>query len=178
MSDLEDLSHLSNEQRNLLYENNRQRLKEIDAEPIEAKNNDNFMQISKENWRALGLLNRENHLAFNLLWWMGERINRQNALMVSIDTLCRIDGKSRQTVSNCIRYLKEHKWVQVVKIGTANAYVINSAVMWQSYGDMRGSAFSATVIVNLSEQDNLFDKDTKLKHFPILLEGVDSNVGI
>ena len=78
---------------------------------------------------------------------------RQNALVCSYETISKITGLGRTTLYKAIKYLKNHNWIEVIKIGTANAYIINSRVFWQSYGDKRLSVFHATIVASSDEQD-------------------------
>ncbi|KAB1400885.1 hypothetical protein F8150_22735 [Salmonella enterica subsp. enterica serovar Schwarzengrund] len=77
-----------------------------------------------------------------------------------------------------MKYLKEHNWVEVIKVGTANAYVINSRVLWQSHGDKKLTHFHATIVASSDEQDTpveAWDK-VKLNHFPCLSHDDDVTV--
>ena len=97
-------------------------------------------------------------------------MNRQNALMCGYETLGKITGLSRQSLYKSVKYLKEHNWIQVVKVGTANAYIVNSKVFWQSYGNQKMTVFHATVIASSDEQDEPIENwdSVKLKNFPFL----------
>ncbi|MES9320406.1 hypothetical protein ABEP90_12405, partial [Cutibacterium acnes] len=84
----------------------------------------------------------------------------------------QILGKSRPTLDRAVRLLREDNWIQVVKVGTANAYVLNSAVFWTDRGDKRHMAsFKAQIVTTLDEQDKDFraNPHVKLKHVPTLV---------
>ncbi|EAA4617832.1 plasmid replication initiation protein, partial [Salmonella enterica] len=69
-------------------------------------------------------------------------------------TLCQLMGKGRTTVYNAVKYLEDEKWIKVLKIGTANAYIVNSQVFWTTgLQKQRYAIFSATVITAATEQD-------------------------
>lgn len=140
--------------------------KQIDDE---AKNH-NFMQINRKYWRLIGDLSRENKNAFDILWLLAEKCNKQNAVVVSIDTLSKFINRKRTTTSQAIKFLEENKWLQIIKIGTSNAYVLNSAVFWRSRGDLKYTSFYASVIATRDEQSKTFDESVELKHIPILKE--------
>lgn len=130
--------------------------------------NHNFVQVNKQYWRAIGELSKRNPTAFQLLWFLAEKVNKQNAVIIGMDTLSKFVGKTRQSCSTAIKLLKEEKWVQVVKVGQANAYVINAAVFWQSTAQGKMAVFHAAVIADRDEQGVEFDEGVKLKSFPIL----------
>jgi CTP:phosphocholine cytidylyltransferase-like protein len=100
----------------------------------------------------------------------GEKMNRQNGILMSQQTIMEITGLSRASVQRGIKLLEDEKWVQPVKIGTAKAYVINSRVFWQADGKTKLASFSAQIVASAAEQDyKPEDWDgVRLRHFPIL----------
>lgn len=134
------------------------------------KRNYHFVQIEKRAMREIRRLAKESPAAHEILLILAEKMNRENAIMCSIQTLQQLTGRSRPTVSRAIKVLKDEMWVQVVKVGTANAYLINNSVFWQSSGDKKFAHFRAAIITSATEQDE--DPDVmakaKLKHFPYL----------
>ena len=135
-----------------------------------AKKNYNFVQIEKRALRLVRELYDDNPAAGKLLFILAEKMNRQNALVCSYDTMSKITGLGRTTLYKAVKYLKDHNWVEVIKVGTANAYVINSRVFWQSHADKKMTVFHATIIASSDEQDTPIEDWDKvsLKHFPFL----------
>ena len=67
-------------------------------------------------------------------------------------------GYSRAALSEAIKLLKEHRYIDVKKSGTSNVYLINKYLYWNSWGTNYAYAeFGANVIISASEQD----KDTQ-----------------
>ena len=95
-------------------------------------------------------------------------MNKQNAIVMSMQTLMAMTRWSRPTVSSAIKLLKDERWLQVLKIGTANAYIINNSVFWQASRDRKLTCFSAQIIASSFEQDDSIEDMDKLKlrHFP------------
>lgn len=152
-----------------------QHLKEREASEELAKKNHNFLQVQKRNLKEFRRLIKENPTAAQLMFLFAEKMNRQNALMCSFNTLGEITGLSRSTLSKAIALLKKEQWIEVLKVGTANAYLINHAVFWQDTADKKNShfVFGATIIASMSEQDEGAAtkeswKDVELRHFPFL----------
>lgn len=135
-----------------------------------AKKNYNFVQIEKRSLRLVRELYDNNPAAGKLLFILAEKMNRQNALVCSYDTMSKITGLGRTTLYKAVKYLKDHNWVEVIKVGTANAYVINSRVFWQSHGDKKMTVFHATIIASSDEQETPVEDWDKvsLKQFPFL----------
>jgi hypothetical protein len=134
------------------------------------KKNYNFVQIEKRALREIRFLMDRNTTAAKVMFILAEKMNRQNALVCSYDTLSKITGFGRTSLHKAIKYLKESQWIQVVKVGTANAYIINSKVFWQSYGDKKMTVFHAAIVASSDEQEEPVENWDKvqLKHFPFL----------
>lgn len=147
-----------------------QELAEQEKAEARAKKNFNFVQIEKRALKEVRTLYERNATAGKLLFILAEKMNRQNALVCSYDTMSKITGLSRQTLYKAVKYLKEENWIQVIKVGTANAYVVNSRVFWQSSGDKKFTVFNAAIVASSDEQDEPVENWDKveLKHFPFL----------
>jgi hypothetical protein len=139
-----------------------------DAQTELAKKNFDFLQLEKRNIKEVrGLIGRSPKASI-ILMLLAEHMNKQNAIVMSMQTLMSITKWSRPTVSGAIKLLKDERWLQVLKIGTANAYIINNSVFWQSSRDQKLSYFSAQIVASSNEQDESTDEMAKLKlrHFP------------
>lgn len=145
-----------------------QELREREREEDLARKNYNFLQLEKRTVGELKRLTQASPKAATLLYTLAERMNKQNAIVMSQSTMQSLLGWSRPTISAAIKLLKEEQWLQVLKIGTANAYIINSRVFWQSTGNLKHTVFNAQIIASASEQSESFEElqKVKLKHFP------------
>lgn len=154
-----NLQNLNNNLTNQLLE------KEIE---FRKKANKDFVQLYKKELIQLRALAEKDPNALSVLFILVEKMNKQNAIVVSQKALMQWTEKSRTTIHNAIKALEETKFVQIVKIGTSNAYVVNSTVFWQSDAltKERTTTFSAQVVAIESEQDEGFIeqwKDVKLE---------------
>tara|TARA_R110001606_G_C15321507_1_gene644690 strand:- start:307 stop:792 length:486 start_codon:yes stop_codon:yes gene_type:complete len=135
-----------------------------------AKNLD-FVQVSRSDLRAIADLGAKSSLALDLLMTLAQSMDKQNAVMISYKAMEQILGKSRPTLDRAIRLLKQDNWIQVVKVGTANAYVLNTGVFWTDRGDKRPLAnFNARVVTTLAEQDKDLREcpQVSLKRVPVI----------
>ncbi|MDI6508930.1 replication/maintenance protein RepL, partial [Bacillus wiedmannii] len=64
-------------------------------------------------------------LASEIFVFFLDNMNNNNLVMASQQLLSVEFGKGRTTIYKAIRYLEEHKFKNVAKVGTANAYIIN-----------------------------------------------------
>lgn len=130
-----------------------------------------FVQLSRNSMKEIRLLADTNKLSLKILMILAEKMNRQNAVVISQKTLCQLLGKGRTSVYNAVKTLEDGRWLKTLKIGTANAYIINERVFWTDLTDKRRYAiFSANVIVSEEEQEiSAEDWDAiETKHFPFL----------
>lgn len=149
---------------------NAQNLREKEAAEALAKKNYNFLQVEIKTLKEFRRLADQSPKALKLLFTLAEKMNRQNGIMASNATLSQIAGMSIPTVTRAIKLLKDERWIQVIRIGTANAYVINSTVFWKSTGDQKHASFHAQIIATSTEQTDPVESwdGVTLKHFPFL----------
>lgn len=144
----------------------------IEKERVEKKKlPSDFVQLSRKAMKEIRILAETNKLSLKILMILAEKMNRQNAVVVSQKTLCQLVGKGRTSVYNAVKTLEDGRWLKILKIGTANAYIVNERVFWSDLTDKRRYAiFSANVIVSEDEQEmSAEDWDAiETKHFPFL----------
>lgn len=134
------------------------------------RKNLNFVQFDRRAMSSHRQLIRKSSLAAEILSFFTEKMNKQNALVCSYKALQELTGYSRATVARAIKVLKDDQWIQVIKIGNANAYVVNSAAFWTTAANgKKYSMFHATVIAAESEQEQLAIEmnNLKLKTIPV-----------
>lgn len=125
-------------------------------------------RAAEKNLRALQIANPSASLVFSVI-----RENMQigtNAVAISNTALCKIIGKSRATVTRAIKHLADHNYVDIVKIGTTNTYVVNEQVAFAGSAGQRKAVFSATVVAHECEQEEGWDQVKKLKAVPVIYE--------
>ena len=117
------------------------------------KGNVNFVQVSRSAMAAHRELNKESPCASNILSLFAEHMDRSNVIVASNKMIGELTGYSRSSVTNAIKVLERRKFVQIVKIGNINSFVVNSRVFWTSGRDkLVYSKFHATVLASASEQ--------------------------
>jgi len=127
------------------------------------RQNLNFVQIDRRTMAAHRKLNMESPTAANILSLFTEHMDKSNAIVISSKAIQELIKCSRASVSSAIKKLKDDKWIQIVKIGNANAYVVNSAAFWTASRNSKYySKFHATVIATESEQEIAVQKMAKV----------------
>lgn len=132
------------------------------------RKNNNFVQVSRSSIADLRRLQVQDQFAAYLLFLFAEKMNKQNAVIMSVKTIMQITDKSRATVMRAIKRLRDERWIQVVKVSTANAYVLNNVVFWSDYAYRRYATFSATIVASQDEQVENWE-GIQLKHFPFVI---------
>lgn len=154
----------------------------VEAEKREelARKNFNFLQVEKKTLKDLRRLVATSVPAAQVIMLLGEKMNKANAVVCSFKTLSEITKYSRSTLAVAVKLLEAERWIQVVKVGSANAYVVNSAVFWQDTGaKKRHASFHATIIASESEQDDGYVENwegVQLRQFPVLSRSSDERV--
>ena len=149
-------------------------LEEKDKELSQKKNLD-FVQLYKKELKQLRSLVKLNPTAAQILLVFVEKMNKQNAVIMSYKTLEQITKKKRNTCSKAIKDLREAKFINIIKVGNANAYVVNSNVFWSTDNQIKEkfAIFTATVVACGADQDEDFEdwSNVKLKKIPIIYPG-------
>jgi hypothetical protein len=123
-------------------------------------------RAAEKNLRALQKANSTAALAFSVI-----REHMQigtNAVTISNAALSHILGKSARTIARATKYLSENKYVQVIKTGNTNTYVVNEQIAFAGSAGQRRAVFSSTVVAHECEQDEGWDNIEKLKAVPII----------
>lgn len=149
-------------------------IEERDREKNQKKNID-FVQLYKKELKQLRGLVKLNPTAAQILLVFVEKMNKQNAVIMSYKTLEQITKKKRNTCSKAIKDLREAKFINIIKVGNANAYVVNSNVFWSTDNQIKEkfAIFTATVVACGADQDDDFEdwSNVKLKQIPIIYPG-------
>jgi len=142
-------------------------LKQIRKDPAD------FAMLTRGYIRDIRELSRRSPSAFQVFMLLTERMNKTNAIVISQSTLCQLLNYGRTAIHNAIRLLESERWLQIVKIGTANGYVINSKVVWRDHSGKRYASFYAEVVVSESDQGRPVEDwdNVELRHVPVLQAG-------
>ena len=125
-------------------------------------------RASEKNLRVLQNDSPPGALVFSVI-----RENMQmgtNAVTISNGVLSKILGKSRATITRAISYLATNNYVQIIKVGNVNTYVVNEQIAFSGRAGQRTAVYSATMVAHESEQEEGWDRIKKLKSVPLIYE--------
>lgn len=145
-------------------------LEREDSQEKENRKNPAFVQIQREAMPAIGRLAEKHPSAFQIIWHLADKCSRQNAVCITQQALAKRLNLNIQTIKIAIRYLAENNWIEIIKIGKTNAYVLNSRVVWKTDITGRWAVFHATIIADEADQAELTKRkqNETLKQMPIL----------
>lgn len=99
-------------------------------------------------------LMKQSPYAYCIMDFLASNMDKYNAVICSYKVMQERFGYSQATVKRAIQLLKQHKYIEVVRTGGANIYMINKHLYWNSWGTNYAYAeFDAKIIITASEQD-------------------------
>jgi DNA-binding transcriptional regulator YhcF (GntR family) len=130
-----------------------------------------FTQMDTLAHDSIWKLNMKNPTAVSILHYMMARMSRKaTAYIASAATLAAEMGVSARTVQTSIQMLKQYNFVQILKSGNTNVYVINSHVAWRGERGSRSAIFHSITHVTEKEQDvsveELEEENARLQPVP------------
>ncbi|PEI90815.1 replication protein [Bacillus pseudomycoides] len=99
-------------------------------EQEEREKNFNFIQLYRENMPELRWLMTNQPFASSLLFFILEHMDNRNALACSYAVFEDYFKKSRSTVYRAIKLLEENGFLDVLKMGNSNVYIVNENLAW------------------------------------------------
>jgi DNA-binding transcriptional ArsR family regulator len=97
-------------------------------------------------------LMRTSGIASMLLNFIMEHMDNKNALMCSYQVLMDYLEVSKATVTRSVRLLYENGFVDILKSGTSNVYIVNHEVAWTSWDSQKKySKFSGNILISAKE---------------------------
>lgn len=118
-----------------------------------AKKNRNFVQLYRDNMPELRWLMAKSGIASSILFFILEHMDNRNALACSYAIFEDYFEVSRTTIYRAIKLLEENGFLNILKMGSSNVYVINTDVAWSSWDNQKQFAqFEGKMLV--SKKDN------------------------
>ena len=130
--------------------------------------NQNFVMLFRNEISSIVNLQKEDAKAGVLFMFLLEHMDRENALIVSIETISELLEWSRPTVCRKIKFLKEKNFITTARTGNSSIYFVNANIAWSTYGNKKEySKFNANVLISKSEQEYRI-KANKFKQIDLL----------
>lgn len=146
----------------------------IDSETGEVKSwgalgdNNNFVMLFRNEMSSLVNLQKTDAKAGALLMFLMQHMDRENALIVSIETMSEMLEWSTATIYRKLKVLRDNNFLTSQRTGNSSIYFINANVAWTTYGNKKQYAkFKANVLISKSEQEYRL-KSSKFKQLDLL----------
>ena len=107
----------------------------------------------KEDW-----LVKNSPTAYRILRFLVLNMGEYGAVICSYKVMQEKLGYGHATIARAIKFLKEYEYIQVVRTGGSNVYVIDKKLHWKSWGSYVYAEFDANVMVSASEQERVFEE--------------------
>ena len=111
--------------------------------------NENFIMFFREHLAEMRWLSQENPTAYNVFLFLCEHMDRGNGIICPSSLMEQYFNKSRVTISRAIKHLYDNGFIDILKIGTSNAYVINPSIAWTNKkAGIEYCQFNGTMLVD------------------------------
>ena len=123
----------------------------MECEAKERKNPP-FVQYDEANIVYVRELIQKNPVAADIFMFLSQHMNRQNVCACPSKVLEEVTGKGRTTVSVAISLLKNDGYINIIKIGTTNGYVLNPDIVWKAWRTGKPYCeFEGKILISKSE---------------------------
>lgn len=130
------------------------------------KQNQDFVMYFRPFMDELTKMAGENYTAYRLFQLLCKHMDGTNALCVSNIALQELLDCSKATICRATKYLKDNGWIDILKSGTSNVYIVNPDVAWTSYGDQKAYCkFQANVLLSATENAEYLKNPRATTHF-------------
>lgn len=131
--------------------------------------NANFVQLYRDNMPEMRWLMTNHAFASSLLFFILEHMDNRNALACSYSVFEDYFEKSRMTIYRGIKLLQENGFIDVLKMGTSNVYLVNADLAWTDSNTTKKYAkYDGKILVSKKENKDYeyrsqFDRFKTLK---------------
>ena len=135
------------------------------------KPNANFVQFYRNEIGSIRELIKDEPKAASLFLFLSGKNGPRKRPYSFTRNFVRIFWNFKRTIIRQLNVLKEKGFIEIIKSGTANVYLVNANIAWTSYANKREYAqFKANVFVSKSEQEYKI-KSSKFKQLDLLDKG-------
>jgi hypothetical protein len=128
----------------------------LEKEKSDKRKNKDFIMVFRDNMSNLRWLMKESGIASSILSFIMEHMDNYNALVCSYDVFQEYFSVSKDTVRRAIKLLKEKSFINILKSGRSNIYVVNQDIAWSSWGNQKKYCkFAGNILISKSENDEM-----------------------
>lgn len=125
----------------------------------EEQKNNNFIQFNRNRMAELRILMMENPTAAALFNFLAEHMDSKNVVVASDKALEEALNKKRTSIYRAKKLLIDKGYIQIMRIGTGSAFVLNPDIVWSSWRtNKRYCVFEGNVIISKEENKEMDEK--------------------
>lgn len=138
-------------------------------EKEQQKKNGNFVMMYRDHMPEIRWLMKKSGIASSILNFIMEHMDNKNALICSQQVFMDYFEISRPTVARAIKLLYENGFIDILKSGTSNVYIVNKEIAWTSWNNQKEYCqFNGNILISKTENKdyfyrNQFDKFKELR---------------
>lgn len=117
-----------------------------------SKRNSNFVQLYRDDMPELRWLTAKSGTATSILFFIIEHMDNKNALACSYAVFEDYFDISKDTIRRSIKLLKDNGFIDTLKMGTSNIYIVNTEIAWTSWNNQKQyTKFNGNMLVSKKE---------------------------
>lgn len=121
------------------------------------KKNTNFVMMYRDHMPELRWLMKKSGIAASMLNFIMEHMDNKNALCCSYTIFMDYFEVSKPTIARAIKLLKNNGFIDVLKSGTSNVYIVNQAIAWTSWDNKKEYCkFNGKILISRTENKDYF----------------------
>lgn len=141
-----------------------------------------WLQVDKKVHQKMWQFGLKNPTGLAVLHFLTSRLHRgTNGVVMSYAAMAVAMGIADRTAKTAVAALADARFIQILKSGKSNVYIINSQVAWQGERGARFAAFNSEIVLAEQEQivpvDKLIEDAKELVTVPLLEPGERFLVG-
>ncbi|MDR3668864.1 MAG: replication/maintenance protein RepL [Ignavibacteriaceae bacterium] len=128
-----------------------------EEEREEQKKNGNFVMMYRDHMPEVRWLMKKSGIASSILNFIMEHMDSKNALICSQQVFIDYFEISRPTVARAIKLLYDNGFIDILKSGTSNVYIVNKEIAWTSWNNQKEYCqFNGNILISKSENKDYY----------------------
>lgn len=108
-----------------------------------------FTQVYPRGWDTINEILTHSAAAAKVYTFIAKHCDHLNALVCPIEVMVDELGMSEKTIRRATKWLHDEKHLTIIKVGTANAYVLDHRDIWKNYENYKDyCSFGAQTLVS------------------------------
>jgi hypothetical protein len=139
------------------------RVDEAEAAERAPRGKKRFTQVYDKGWDTIAHL-AENAMALRVYTFIAKHCDHLNALVCAIEVMAEEFDCNERTIRRATKWLEEQGYLTIVKIGTANAYVLDPLDIWKNYDRYKNfCAFNTRTLASKAQNKMLKSRLTHMR---------------